>query len=104
MPVRAPNQKKNEGLPIAVATQGGLLSALAVLMLGMLQGGRAWIILVKAGTAFLLSAAILKTLTAGVMTGVSMNRTPEEKPSDPDDEIEETAELIASISPEPVEN
>ena len=104
MPVRAPNQKKNEGLPIAVATQGGLLSALAVLMLGMLQGGRAWIILVKAGTAFLLSAAILKTLTAGVMTGVSMNRTPEEKPHDPDDEIEETAELIASISPEPVEN
>jgi len=103
MPAKKPGQK-NEGLPIAVATQGGLLSALAVLMVGTFEGGRAWIILVKAGTAFLLSAAILKTLTAGVMTGVSMNRTPEEKPRDLDDEVEETAELIASISPEPVEN
>ena len=62
-----PVKKKNEGLPIAVATQGGLLSALAVLMIGTFHGGRAWIILVKAGTAFLLSAAILKILTAGVM-------------------------------------
>jgi hypothetical protein len=99
-----PAKKRNEGLPIAVATQGGLLSALAVLMIGTVHGGRAWIILVKAGTAFLLSSAVLKILTAGVMTGVSMNRTPEEKPRDPADEIEETAEMIASISPEPVEN
>ena len=101
MPVK---KQKNEGLPIALATQSGLLSALAVLLVGTIHGGRAWIILVKAGTAFLLSAAILKILTAGVMTGVSMTRTPEEKPVDPADEIEETAEMIASISPEPVEN
>jgi hypothetical protein len=94
---------KKEGLPIAVATLGGLVSALTILLHGMVHGGRAWIVLIRAATAFLLSSAILKILTAGVIQGVRMKRTPDPKPEPDADETLETAELIASVSPEPTE-
>ena len=88
---------------MAIATQGGLLSALAVLAIGTFQGGRAWIVLIRAAVAFLLCSAILKILTAGVMTWVSAKRTQIEKTDATADDIDETVGLINSISPETAE-
>jgi hypothetical protein len=68
----------------------------------MLHGARAWILLVKAATAFLLTSAFLKLLTAGVMQAVRWKATkkPDRSPEDETDseEMEETVETIRTAS------
>jgi hypothetical protein len=111
--------KKDEGLPVAVATQGGLLATLAVLLVGTATGMRAWIVLIKAGIAFLLVSTILRFLVAAVLQVVRLKAEtpPDANPSaqsesqpqlrknDSETEIGATAKAIASASrsPEPVE-
>ena len=97
--------KRDDSMPIAIATQGGLLAALAILLVGMIDGARAWVLLVKAGTAFLLTSAFLKLISAGVMQAVRWKAT---KPSDDKKEdsadtgeVEGTAETIRSASETP---
>ena len=104
-------RRRDESLPIAVATQGGLLTAIAVLLVGMIQGARAWILLIKAGTAFLITSAFLKLLAAGVMQAVRWQATPTDKPKREEDDLEtadvqETADTIrtASRTPETTES
>jgi hypothetical protein len=108
---------KDEGLPVAVATQGGLLATLAVLLVGTATGMRAWIVLIKAGIAFLLVSTILRFLVAAVLQVVrlkaetppdanpSAQSQPQLRKNDSETEIGATAKAIASASrsPEPVE-
>jgi hypothetical protein len=63
-------KKRDENLPNAIATHGGLLAVLAVLLLGTVQGSRTWILLIQAGCVFLISSALLKLLAAGVMQSI----------------------------------
>jgi hypothetical protein len=94
-------KKRDEGLPIAVATQGGLIAALAVLLIGMIYGGRAWILLINAATAFMLTSAILKIVTAGVMQSVRWKATRPEKESDQEGDTEPAArEAVGAIRTE----
>jgi large-conductance mechanosensitive channel len=99
--------KKDEGLPVAVATQGGLLATLAVLLVGTATGMRAWIVLIKAAIAFLLVSAILRFLVAAILQVVRLKAEapPEPKKSETETEIGATAKAIASAgrSPEPME-
>jgi hypothetical protein len=94
-------EKKDESLPIAIATQGGLLTALAVLLVGMTNGARAWILLTKAGTAFLLSSALLKLLSAGVMQGIRMKADVPVKRPRPYDDVSDVppAEVSGPAAP-----
>lgn len=85
------SKKRDESLPIAIATQGGLAAAMAVLLVGMMQGTRAWILLMKAGTAFLLASALLKLLSAGVMQGVAMKADKPVKKTRSDDDLDDAA-------------
>lgn len=99
-------KRKDGGLPQAVATQGGLLATLAVLLAGTASGARAWMVLIKGAIAFLLSSAILRALTAATLQFLRLkaSRPPQTAP-DTDKEIRSTAAVIASTarSPEPVE-
>lgn len=95
--------RPKDALPIAIATKAGMLAALAVLVMGVLNGGRAWIVLINAAIAFLLTSALLKILAAGVMHGVNLTKTPEKADHAPQ-EIEETADTIASLSTDSTEN
>ncbi len=94
-------KKRDDSLPVAIATQGGLFAALAVLLGGMNNGSRAWILLMKAGTGFLLSSALLKLISAGVMQGINMNAdTPKKKKtygSDLDDAAVVAQDLAAHL-------
>lgn len=92
-------KKRDESLPIAIATQGGLLAALAVLLDGMMHGARAWILLIKAGTAFLLASALLKLLSAGVMQGVQMKADVPEQRRHDDDDLDDPAAVASSLAP-----
>jgi len=85
--------KKDEGLPVALANQGGLLTALAVLLIGLNGGGRAWIVLIQAAGAFLLSSAFLKILTAFVIQGIRMKATT--APNEAQDDLDDTVHFIA---------
>jgi hypothetical protein len=89
-------RRRDEGLPVALATQGGLLAALAVLLLGLVGGGRAWIVLIQAACAFLVASGVLKILTAAVMQGIRMKADVPRK--EPPDEIEETIRTISETS------
>ena len=91
-------KKRDESLPVAVATQGGLLAAMAVLMIGTWQGARAWVLLIKAGTAFLLSAALLKLLAAGVMQAIRMKADPEKKKPASLDALDDPTVLAADLA------
>jgi hypothetical protein len=84
-------KKRDDSLPVAIATQCGLLAALAVLMVGTMHGARAWILLIKAGTAFLLSSALLKLLSAGVMQGVTMKADAPVRDTRQDDDLDDAA-------------
>lgn len=84
--------RRDEGLPVAIANQAGLLAALAVLMIGLANQGRAWIVLAQAAGAFLLSTAILKLLTAALMQGIRMKATPAGKETR--DDVEDTVRTI----------
>lgn len=84
--------RRDEGLPVAIANQAGLLAALAVLMIGLANQGRAWIVLAQAAGAFLLSTAILKLLTAALMQGIRMKATPVVKETR--DDVEDTVRTI----------
>jgi hypothetical protein len=64
-----------ESLPIAVATIGAFLATLVVLLAGTAQGTRPWILLMRAGGAFLLVSTILKLLTAGLIQVISWRRS-----------------------------
>lgn len=96
--------RRDEGLPVAIANQAGLLGALAVLMIGLANGGRAWIVLAQAGGAFLMISAMLKLLTAAVMQGIRMKATPAQKETR--DDVEETVRTIVEsqdLTPQPTE-
>ena len=96
--------RRDEGLPVAIANQGGLLIAMMVLLLGLSRGGRAWIVVGQAAGGFLLGSAILKFLTAASIQGIRMKATV--VPEETQDEIEETARTIAETSrpdPQPTE-
>lgn len=84
--------RRDEGLPVAIANQGGLLAALAVLVIGLANQGRAWIVLAQAAGAFLLATAILKLLTAALMQGIRMKATPASKETR--DDVEDTVRTI----------
>ncbi len=84
--------RRDEGLPVAIANQAGLLAALAVLVIGLANQGRAWIVLAQAAGAFLLSTAILKLLTAALMQGIRMKATPAAKETRED--VEDTVRTI----------
>ena len=58
---------------------------------------RAWILLIKAGTAFLLASALLKLLSAGVMQGVTMKADAPAKNTRSDDDLDDVAAMV----PEP---
>ncbi|MBZ0268438.1 hypothetical protein K8I85_09810 [bacterium] len=94
----AGRKKRDESLPLAIATQGGLFAALAVLLDGMVHGGRAWILLIKAGTSFLLASALLKLLSAGVMQGVQMKADVPEKKTH-DDDLDDPAAVASGLAP-----
>ncbi len=102
--------RKDDSMPIAIATQGGLLAALAVLLVGMIDGARAWVLLVKAGTAFLLASALLKLIAAGVIHAIRWKATKpkdeETEDSATDEEVENMADTIrtASDTPETTES
>ena len=97
-------RRTNEGLPVAIATQGGLLATLAVLVLGLANGGRAWIVLIQAACAFLVSSGMLKILTAAVIQGIRM-KADVRRPEEAQDEMEQTVRVIHETSriPEPTE-
>ncbi|GJM43975.1 MAG: hypothetical protein DHS20C21_08170 [Gemmatimonadota bacterium] len=96
----AKGKKRDESLPLAVATQGGLLATMAVLLVGMTNGSRGWILLIKAGTAFLLASALLKLLAAGVMQGFAMKAdAPKPKKRDLDDDLDDPAAMAESLAP-----
>ena len=105
-----PRRRRDDSLPLAVATHGGLIAALIVLMAGTIQGTRAWIVLAKAGTAFVLSSAFLKLVTAGVMQAIRWKATAHEERRSEDDGdsgvLEDTVETIRSQAsiPETTEN
>jgi hypothetical protein len=100
-------QEGQGNLPIAVSTWGGFLATLAVLLIGTMNGTRAWILLVRAACAFLVVSGFLKLLTAGVMQGILMRGTPEKTTQKRNAaEIAETAQTIANAAnpPEITEN
>lgn len=84
--------RRDEGLPVAIANQAGLFAALGVLVIGLANQGRAWIVLAQAAGAFLLSSAILKLLTAALMQAIRMKATSSAKET-PDD-VEDTVRTI----------
>jgi hypothetical protein len=87
---------KDEGLPVAIANQGGLVTALAVLVLGLSSGGRAWIVLIQAAGAFLIASAFLKILTAAVIQGIRMKADAAPKPAS--DDVDDTVQMITQIA------
>ena len=98
--------KKDEGLPVAIATEGGLLATLAVLLIGTANGMRAWVLLVKAGIAFLLVSGILRLVTAAALQFIRLKADNTEPENDSAEEVQQTAAAISSAatSPEPLEN
>ena len=99
-------RKPDEGLPIAFATLGGLLATLTVLLIGTVEGHRAWVLLVKAAMTFLLVSGLLKFLTAGVLTAVRWKATKEENDQaqapNATEDVEETARVITDSAQTPV--
>lgn len=102
MPAR---KRKDEGLPVAFATQGGLLATLAVLLLGTMNGTRAWILLIKGAMTFLLVSAILRLMTAAVLQSVRWKADAPRPRTEESEEMATTADVIQSTahSPEPME-
>ena len=94
----ATKRQRDEGLPIAIATQGGLLATLAVLLVGMTHGARAWILLINAGTAFLIASALLKLLAAGVMQGFQMKADKPEPKKHDDDDLDDPAVVASNMA------
>jgi hypothetical protein len=78
------NPKKDEGLPVAIATHGGLLATLIVLLVGTVNGTRAWIVLLKSTMAFLLASSLLRLLTAAALQSIRWKATPP-RPRGPQD-------------------
>jgi ABC-type Fe3+-siderophore transport system permease subunit len=89
-------KRRDEGLPVALATQGGLLAALVVLLVGFARGGREWIVLMQAGMAFLLASGLLKILTAAVIQAIRVKA--EETPRPGEEEMENTIRTITAAS------
>jgi hypothetical protein len=100
-------QKEQLNLPIAVSTWGGFLATLAVLLLGTMNGTRAWILLVRAACAFLVVSGFLKLLTAGLIQVILMRSTSENRiQKRGSTEVAETVQTIANAAnpPELTEN
>jgi hypothetical protein len=89
-------RRPQEGLPVALSTVGGFLATLLVLLAGMTNGTRPWVLLMRAGAAFLLTSAILKLLTAGLIQGIQWRKTAAARRSPFADEIQETVQTIAT--------
>lgn len=91
-------KRSDMSLPIAVSTMGGLLSTLAVLFTGTLEGMRAWIVLIRSAMAFMLVSGVLKLLTAGVLQAIRWTAT--NTNSRPDraarEEIEQVSQTITA--------
>jgi len=84
-------------MPVAIATQGGLVAALAVLVLGLASGGRAWIVLVQSACAFLVTSGVLKFLTAALIQGLRM--LADAPRQETRDDLEDTVRTISEASP-----
>ena len=97
------NQRRStgQGLQAAISTQAGLLGALVVLLLGTLNGSRAWIVLMRAAITFLLVSGSLRLLTAAVDQAVRWKASPEENANERRREVQETAEVIESHAHSP---
>ena len=97
--------KKDDVLPVAIATHGGFLATLIVLLAGTLNGSRAWLLLLRAASTFLLVSGSLKLLSAAVMQFIRLNADDPKNRSETE-EVRDTAELIssASQSTDPMEN
>lgn len=74
--VTLPTRKPNEALPVAISMWGGFFATLLVLLAGMTSGTRPWVLLMRAGTTFLMVSAFLKLLTAGLIQVIQMRKTP----------------------------
>jgi hypothetical protein len=82
--------------------QAGLFAALVVLLLGTMNGSRAWILLMRATITFLLVAGVLRLLTAAVLQGIRWKADSDEKPKGTsEEEMRDTAEVIKSHSYSP---
>lgn len=102
-----PQQASQGNLPIAVSTWAGFLATLAVLLIGTMNGTRAWILLVRAACAFLVVSGFLKLLTAGLIQVILMRSTPDKTSQKRSSaEIAETVQTIANAAnpPEITEN
>ena len=101
-------QQTGQGnLPIAVSTWGGFLATLVVLLIGTMNGTRAWILLVRAGCAFLVVSGFLKLLTAGLIQVILWRANSETRPRrETASEVAGTAQAIATAAnpPETTEN
>jgi hypothetical protein len=94
--------KPNEALPIALSTWGGFLATLVILLVGTWEGTRAWILLIRAGAAFLLVSGFLKLFTAGVMQVIqAQGRSAERAAAAAAAEVTDTAALISSAANSP---
>lgn len=98
-------KKKDQGLPVALATHGGLLATLAVLLMGTVGGARAWILLMKAAMTFLLASALLRLVTAAVLQSIRWKADSADERTE-SEEVNETARMITSTaqSPESMES
>jgi len=100
-----PKKRRDEGLPVAVATQGGLLATLTVLLLGTVNGTRAWILLIKGAMAFLLVSAVLRLVTAAILQFIRWKADVPRRRTEESDDVASTADMIQSAArtPEPME-
>jgi hypothetical protein len=91
-------KRSDMSLPIAISTMGGLLSTLAVLFAGTVQGMRAWILLIRSAMAFMLVSGVLKLLTAGVLQAIrwKATRTDARHSRADREEIEQVSETITA--------
>ena len=93
--------KPHEALPIALATWGGFLATLVILLVGTWEGTRAWILLIRSATAYLLVSGFLKLFTAGVMQVIqAQGRSAERAAAAAAADVSDTAALISSAANE----
>jgi len=91
-------KRSDMSLPIAVATMSGLLSTLAVLLVGTMQGMRAWILLIRGAMAFMLVSGVVKLLTAAVLQSIRWKETKTDRRTPDRSEKEEITETSQAIS------
>ncbi|NNE43102.1 MAG: hypothetical protein HKN12_02750 [Gemmatimonadetes bacterium] len=90
--------KKDDVLPVAVATHGGFLATLIVLLAGTMNGTRAYMLLLRAAMAFLLVSGSLKLIVAAAMQFIRLNADQQKNADSETEDLQETADLISSAA------